>query len=40
MTVASESDSAVSGDGDDGGFELRRTGKIVTSIEGREPAIH
>jgi hypothetical protein len=40
MTVASESDGAVTGEGDDGRFELRRNGKVVTSIEGRDPAIH
>ena len=40
MTVASESDGTVTGEGDDGRFELRREGKVVTSIEGRDPAIH
>jgi hypothetical protein len=40
MAVASESADAVAGEGDDGAFELRRSGRLVTSIEGRDPAIH
>jgi hypothetical protein len=40
MTVTSESADAVSGTGDDGGFELRLKGSTVTSVEGTEPAIH
>ena len=39
MTVASESVDQVSGSGDDGRFELRRVGPIVTSVEGLEAAI-
>ena len=40
MTVASESEDTLTGAGDDGGFELRRRGTNVTSVEGLEPAIH
>ncbi len=40
MAVASETDTAVTGTGDDGRFELRRAGAIVTSVEGLDPAIH
>ena len=39
MTVATESDDAVTGAGDDGRFELRRKGAVVTSMEGLPPAI-
>jgi hypothetical protein len=39
MTVATETDNSVSGAGDDGRFELRLSGAIVTSVEGLEPAI-
>ncbi len=39
MSVATESDEAVTGAGDDGRFELRRKGAIVTSVEGLPPAI-
>jgi hypothetical protein len=38
MSVASESADSVTGTGDDGGFELRRQGAIVTSVEGLDPA--
>jgi hypothetical protein len=40
MTVATESEDAVTGTGDDGAFELRRKGAVVTSVEGLDPAIH
>jgi hypothetical protein len=40
MAVDSESDGLITGRGDDGRFELRRTGAIVTSVEGLDPAIH
>jgi hypothetical protein len=40
MTVATESGDAVTGTGDDGRFELRRQGAIVTSMEGLPPAIN
>jgi hypothetical protein len=40
MKVESESADAVTGEGDDGRFELRRTGAVVTSVEGLDPAIH
>jgi hypothetical protein len=39
LTVATETDDAVTGTGDDGRFELRRKGAIVTSMEGLPPAI-
>jgi hypothetical protein len=39
MTVATETDDAVTGTGDDGRFELRRKGATVTSVEGLPPAI-
>ena len=35
ITVASESADVVTGTGDDGAFELRRAGAVVTSVEGR-----
>ncbi len=38
MTIASEEPDALTGVGDDGRFELRRKGAIVTSVEGLEPA--
>jgi hypothetical protein len=40
MTVTSEEPDSVTGTGDDGRFELRRKGAIVTSVEGLDPAIH
>jgi hypothetical protein len=39
MTVAAQSADAVSGTGDDGRFELRRTGAVVTSMEGLPAAL-
>lgn len=39
LTVATETDAAVTGTGDDGRFELRRKGAVVTSMEGLPPAI-
>jgi hypothetical protein len=38
LVVTSESADAVTGDGDDGRFELRRKGNVVTSVEGLAPA--
>jgi len=38
ITVDAESAGRVSGSGDDGHFELRRAGTIVTSVEGLDPA--
>jgi hypothetical protein len=38
MTVASESPTRVTGIGDDGRFDLRRDGALVTSVEGTDPA--
>jgi len=40
LTVTSESADAVDGVGDDGRFELRRKGAIVTSVEGLDPGLH
>ncbi len=39
LTVTSEAAGRVDGTGDDGRFELRRKGAIVTSVEGLGPAI-
>jgi hypothetical protein len=39
MTVATETADSVTGTGDDGGFELRRKGAVVTSVEGLPPAL-
>jgi hypothetical protein len=39
MSVASETADSVTGWGDDGRFELRRKGAIVTSVEGLDAAI-
>jgi hypothetical protein len=40
MTVDAETEDSVTGTGDDGRFELRRKGAVVTSVEGLDPAIH
>jgi hypothetical protein len=40
MTVSSEAPDSLTGTGDDGRFELRRKGAIVTSVEGLDPEIH
>jgi hypothetical protein len=40
MTVATENESELLGEGDDGLFEVRRKGAVVTSVEGLRPAIH
>ncbi|HMD71482.1 MAG TPA: hypothetical protein VKF41_09070 [Bryobacteraceae bacterium] len=40
MSVASETADSVTGSGDDGRFELRRQGAIVTSVEGLDAAIN
>jgi len=40
MSVASESADSVTGSGDDGRFELRLKGAIVTSVEGLDAAIN
>ncbi len=39
MTVASDLPGAIDGTGDSGRFELRRAGKIVTSVEGLDPSV-
>jgi hypothetical protein len=40
MTVTSEDAGAVTGTGDDGRFELRLKGALVTSTEGLDPGSH
>ncbi len=40
MKVTSEEADAITGTGDDGAFELRRKGALVTSVEGMDPALH
>ena len=40
MTVATDEVDALTGTGDDGRYELRRKGAVVTSVEGLDPAIH
>jgi len=40
MTVTAEAEDSLSGTGDDGRFELRRKGTIVTSVEGLDPALN
>jgi hypothetical protein len=40
LKVGSETADAVTGTGDDGAFELRRKGAVVTSVEGLDPALH
>ena len=40
MTVESEEPDVLTGMGDDGRFELRRKGTLVTSVEGLDPAVH
>jgi hypothetical protein len=40
MSVQSESEGALTGLGDDGKFELRRQGALVTSVEGMEPGVN
>ena len=40
IAIGAESADSVDGAGDDGRFELRRKGAIVTSVEGLPPAIH
>jgi hypothetical protein len=38
MTVDTETADHIAGTGDDGRFELRRNGAVVTSVEGMEAA--
>jgi hypothetical protein len=40
ITYSPESPDAVTGEGDDGRFELRRKGALVTSVEGLAPELH
>jgi len=40
VNVSGEAADSVEGTGDDGRFELRRKGAMVTSVEGLDPAIH
>jgi hypothetical protein len=37
MEISSRGPDSVTGSGDDGRFELRRNGALVTSVEGLEP---
>ena len=39
MAITSETADAATGAGDDGRFELRLIGSIVTSVEGLEPGL-
>jgi IrrE N-terminal-like domain len=39
MAVASGQPDAIDGTGDNGRFELRRSGRVVTSVEGLDPAL-
>ena len=39
LTIATENEDAITGTGDDGRFELRRKGAVVTSVEGMGAAI-
>lgn len=39
LTISTEDEDAITGTGDDGRFELRRKGAVVTSVEGMAPAI-
>ncbi|HKE22062.1 MAG TPA: hypothetical protein VKB88_06705 [Bryobacteraceae bacterium] len=40
MKVTAETDTSVSGTGDDGRFVLERRGRVVTSMEGLAPELH
>jgi hypothetical protein len=40
MTVSTDEATTLIGTGDDGRYELRRKGAVVTSVEGLDPAIH
>jgi hypothetical protein len=40
MSVTAEAEDSLTGTGDDGRFELRRKGAVVTSVEGLDPAVH
>ena len=40
ITFSPESPDAVTGVGDNGRFDLRRKGTLVTSVEGLDPALH
>ncbi len=40
MTVQTDTPDTLTGTGDDGRFELRLKGSIVSSVEGMDPAIH
>jgi hypothetical protein len=40
MEVTSETPDSIVGTGDDGRFELRRKGTVVTSMEGLPPAVN
>ena len=40
MEITAEAPDSLSGTGDDGRFELRRKGAVVTSMEGLPPAVN
>jgi hypothetical protein len=40
FSVDAESADEVTGTGDEGRFELRRAGKVITSVEGLDPAVN
>jgi len=40
LAVTTEEGDSILGTGDDGRFELRRKGAVVTSVEGIDPALH
>lgn len=40
MEIAAQTPESLAGTGDDGRFELRRTGAVVTSMEGLPPAVN
>src|SRR5262249_53629286 len=40
MSVTADAEDSLTGTGDDGRFELRRKGTVVTSVEGLDPAVH
>ena len=40
LSVETETDEKIAGTGDDGRFELKRDGSLVTSVEGMDPGVH
>jgi hypothetical protein len=39
IAISGEQSDAIDGTGDNGRFELRRVGTLVTSVEGLDPAV-